>query len=552
MTFATRQLHGLVLAGGLAGLVLLPACFPVLTGAPCQSNDNCPEGQFCSAGKCLLVVGGTGGGSSTGGGTGGGSGGGTGGGAGGLDGGGKDGGSSGDAGASDAGRVGDAGTTFDAGFSFDAGTGENNQGSCFDGLDNDGDGKVDCADSDCAAQPCRSPLGQCDVIEVCTGGACPTDTFASTTTTCGPPAGCGDGVVTPASHCNGAGSCTIQNAMNCNGFACTGTTCRTQCTGDGDCDSTHYCEGSKCQPKVGAGRACDTANQCTTGFCADHRCCGSACTAGCDTCDNDQGECKHQAAGSDTKNVCGFAVCDGSGNCSSGCVSSQTCNNPNCKMTAICGSSSTCTDLKVDGLSCATGCECRSGVCTAYYLDADGDLYGRAGLPELYCGRADRVGYVTISGDCDDSNKDVSPLATELPGDVVDQNCDGKELCFADADNDGHRTSTQFESANVKCNGGGEATKDVALGDCCDRDPNVYPGQQAYFTTASACGTFEYNCTKFIEAEYPNLVNCSLGCPSGPAGWGSTVPGCGESGTFATCNDLTGCGKAVLHTQACH
>jgi hypothetical protein len=31
-------------------------------------------------------------------------------------------------------------------------------------------------------------------------------------------------------------------------------------------------------------------------------------------------------------------------------------------------------------------------------------------------------------------------------------------------------------------------------GDCCDSDKTAFPGQTAYFTTADACGGFDYNC----------------------------------------------------------
>ena len=62
------------------GGAYLAACVPGLTGAPCNTNDNCPSGQVCLDGKCAEGSGGSGGGGGSGG-TGG-SGGGTGGGGG--------------------------------------------------------------------------------------------------------------------------------------------------------------------------------------------------------------------------------------------------------------------------------------------------------------------------------------------------------------------------------------------------------------------------------------------------------------------------------------
>jgi hypothetical protein len=49
----------------------------------------------------------------------------------------------------------------------------------------------------------------------------------------------------------------------------------------------------------------------------------------------------------------------------------------------------------------------------------------------------------------------------------------------------------------------------VAGGDCCDADPNVHPGQLAYFTMSSACGSFDYDCNGTEEPQDPS---CKLGC----------------------------------------
>ncbi len=56
-----------------------------------------------------------------------------------------------------------------------------------------------------------------------------------------------------------------------------------------------------------------------------------------------------------------------------------------------------------------------------YYLDADSDGYG-AGAPTTVC--SPPVGYVLLSGDCDDTDPAINPAATEIC-DGVDNNCDG-------------------------------------------------------------------------------------------------------------------------------
>ncbi len=64
---------------------------------------------------------------------------------------------------------------------------------------------------------------------------------------------------------------------------------------------------------------------------------------------------------------------------------------------------------------------------TYWYLDADGDNYS-TGSPVISC-TSPGPGYTTLgiaSGDCDDNNRDVHPNATEIPGNGIDDNCNGQ------------------------------------------------------------------------------------------------------------------------------
>lgn len=76
----------------------------------------------------------------------------------------------------------------------------------------------------------------------------------------------------------------------------------------------------------------------------------------------------------------------------------------------------------------------------------------------------DGDGATTIS-DCDDADPSVFPGADELPGDEVDQDCDGTELCYGDPDGDGEGEATEVESADTDCDDAGE------LGAITDRCP---------------------------------------------------------------------------------
>jgi hypothetical protein len=72
---------------------------------------------------------------------------------------------------------------------------------------------------------------------------------------------------------------------------------------------------------------------------------------------------------------------------------------------------------------------------TTWYADVDGDGFGAAGATVVACSAP--AGYVAIGTDCDDTNQGVNPGATEIVGDEVDQDCDAREICYRDVDDDG-------------------------------------------------------------------------------------------------------------------
>ncbi len=112
-------------------------------------------------------------------------------------------------------------------------------------------------------------------------------------------------------------------------------------------------------------------------------------------------------------------------------------------------------------------------------IDSDNDGYRQA-TGTVVSADADcddsGEGLITDGIDCLDSNAAVNPGATELVGDSFDQDCDGQELCYADADNDGFTSGATLPSVDPDCNDAGEATAADPVGDCNDADDAVHPG----------------------------------------------------------------------------
>jgi uncharacterized protein (TIGR03382 family) len=88
-----------------------------------------------------------------------------------------------------------------------------------------------------------------------------------------------------------------------------------------------------------------------------------------------------------------------------------------------------------------------------WYADADSDGYGDANVFEDACDQP--TDHVLDDTDCDDTDGDVYPGATEVPYDGIDNDCDGDDL--DDQDGDGYP-------------GGASGT------DCNDYDDAIYPG----------------------------------------------------------------------------
>ena len=125
---------------------------------------------------------------------------------------------------------------------------------------------------------------------------------------------------------------------------------------------------------------------------------------------------------------------------------------------------------------------------------------------------ADDDGAAVCEGDCDDNDPRAFPGALELPGDGVDQDCNGMELCYVDGDGDGVGGAEEISSASLACDGDGEAS---ASGDCDDADDERTPG-----VAEIECNGIDDDC----DASTPDCDEpvSSCGCTSSSpltAGW---------------------------------
>lgn len=115
---------------------------------------------------------------------------------------------------------------------------------------------------------------------------------------------------------------------------------------------------------------------------------------------------------------------------------------------------------------------------TTYYLDFDNDGFGNSAIDSAICSQIPPVGYILISGDCDDANNTIYPNAPEVC-DGVDNDCangidDGIAVITYyrdfDADNYGDPMDSVQTCSNIAP--AGYVTDNT---DCDDANTNVHP-----------------------------------------------------------------------------
>ncbi len=161
------------------------------------------------------------------------------------------------------------------------------------------------------------------------------------------------------------------------------------------------------------------------------------------------------------------------------------------------------------------------------YIDAD--LDGVGGDAIGYAGACTDAGFSATTGDCDDGDALVFPGAVEVPGDDIDQDCDFRDLCYEDLDEDGFGSSLVLGDHD-RCDGVQLARTG---GDCDDGDDTVGPGalEVAFDGVDNDCDGFDLCYEDLDDDGYGELLVAApvTYVPCAAPGVTATVGDCNEA-----------------------
>jgi hypothetical protein len=168
------------------------------------------------------------------------------------------------------------------------------------------------------------------------------------------------------------------------------------------------------------------------------------------------------------------------------------------------------------------------GVTTTFYLDADGDTYGRTDRTTQACTQP--AGHAPRAGDCDDASSTASPGATEI--------CDGRDN-DCDGGNDEGVMTTYYRDADGDSYGRADMTTQACSapsgyvgtsGDCNDASAAIRPG------APETCNDVDDDCDAVADDGLSRVTYFA---------------DCDGDGVAATAESVTGCRVPTTAPTTC-